>query len=262
MSEPTRLPRLYDEKEVGRLLERATELQREDPVRPNPSGGFSLQELEEIAAEAGIDPNHLRRAAMELDAARAETSGWARLLGDSPAISLRATVPGELPTDAFEMLIPVIQQTMHEHGQPSLLGHTLTWQAEVGQKERSIQVIVSSRAGETHIQAEEHLHRLAGAIFGGGGTGVGVGVGVGVGMPIGLNLLHSALFAAAFPIGVIGLTFVAAREIFRRIMRRRRRILGEVVDRLVAEVTRLVAESTLPGGDRARELPPGRGAAG
>ena len=57
MTDANNLPRLYDEKEVGKLLERATELQREDPVRAAASGGLSLSELEEIAAEAGIDPD-------------------------------------------------------------------------------------------------------------------------------------------------------------------------------------------------------------
>lgn len=67
MSEPTHLPRLYDEKEVTRLLKRATELQREEPVRAAGGGGLSL-----------------------------------------------------------------------EHGQPSLLGRSLTWQGETANKTRSL----------------------------------------------------------------------------------------------------------------------------
>ena len=67
MTTPSNLPRLYDEKEVGRLIKRATELQREEPMRAAVSGGLSLDELADIAAEAGIDPRYLRRAALEMD---------------------------------------------------------------------------------------------------------------------------------------------------------------------------------------------------
>jgi hypothetical protein len=256
MSEPKRPARLYGEKEVARMLKRATELQREDPVRPDPAEGLSLKELEEIAAEAGIDPRHLRRAAVELDTVRDQPSQWATLLGENPALSAGTVVAGELPQDAFELLIPIIQQTMREHGQPSLLGHTLTWQAEVGQKERSIQVMVASRDGQTTIQAEEHLHRLAGAIFGGGVGGGGTGVGVGFGLPLALNLLGSPLFAVAFPVGVTALAWMGAREIFRRIVRKRRKVLGELVARLAAEVARRVEETPLPEGGAPAGLPP------
>lgn len=257
MSDSPLPPRLYDEKEVNRLLKRATELQREEPSGVVHHGGLSLRDLEEIGQEAGIDARHLRRAAMELDSEAIDPSIWTRLLGDSPALSAQATVPGELPRDAFETLIPPIQQVMREHGQPSLLGHTLTWQAESGQNERSIQIVVSSRGGETHIRAEERLHRLAGAIFGGGVGGAGVGIGVGVGLNVGLEVLHSVLFSVAFPIGVLGLAFIGTREAFRRFTSRRRRILTEVVERLASEVSRLVGESTLEGGQRPPELPRG-----
>lgn len=66
MNEPSPPARLYDEKEMRRLLERATELQKEEGSTPVPGGGLSLAELEEIAGEAGIDPRYLRRAAAEL----------------------------------------------------------------------------------------------------------------------------------------------------------------------------------------------------
>jgi hypothetical protein len=258
MSEPTRLPRLYDEKEVARMLKRATELQREDPVRPNPAEGLSLRELEEIAAEAGIDPQHLRRAALEIDAVRDQPTRWTTLLGENPTVAAGAVVPGELVPEDFELLIPIIQQTMREHGQPSLLGRTLTWRAEVGQKERSIQVVVTSRDGETTLQAEERLQRLAGAIFGGGVAGGGSGIGVGFGLPLALNVLGSPLLAFAFPLGAMALGWMGAREIFRRIVRKRRKVLSELVARLSAEVTRLTAARALAADDdaEARRLPP------
>lgn len=75
------LPRRYDEKEIGRLLRRATELQTAEPTAPNP-GGMTLEELEEIAVEAGIDPNYLRRAALELESGASRQTFRERVVGD------------------------------------------------------------------------------------------------------------------------------------------------------------------------------------
>jgi hypothetical protein len=256
MSEPSRLPRLYDEKEVGKLLKRATELQREDPVRANPSGGFSLEELEEIAAEAGIDPQHLRRAAAELESG-GDPEGWEHLIGEKVTLVRQAVVPGELPEEGFERVLAAIQVVARDHGQPSLLGRTLTWQAETSQKTRSLQVVVSSRNGETHIRAEERLHRLATGIFAGSTWGFGVGLGVAVGTSFGLEVLGSALFAVAFPFGTVGLTLIAARQIYRAIVKRRRSILTRLVERVADEVAAAVAEASLERPAAAGELPPG-----
>ena len=43
---------------------------------------MSLQELEDIAAETGIDPTFLRRAAPEIDTGAIEVSTWGKLLGE------------------------------------------------------------------------------------------------------------------------------------------------------------------------------------
>jgi len=59
---------LYSEEEVARLIRRAVELEaeRNDKRGLNDSSGLSMQDLEKIAAESGIDPELMRRAADEL----------------------------------------------------------------------------------------------------------------------------------------------------------------------------------------------------
>jgi len=257
MADSPRLPRLYDEKEVGKILKRATDLQREDPVRANPAGGFSLEELEEIAAEAGIDPQHLRRAAAELDTGGSDVEGWEHLLGEKVTLVRQAVVPGELGEEGFERLVPAIQILASEHGQPSLLGRTLTWHSETQSKSRSLQIVVSVRGGETHIRGEERLHQMAAGLFAGTTAGFGVGVGLAVGMPVGLEVLGSALFAAAFPLGTIGLTLVAVRQIYRAVVRRRRSILARLVEGIAAEAAAAIAEAALAEPKPPLELPSG-----
>lgn len=257
MPDSGRLPRLYDEREVGKILERATELQRQEPARAAEGGGLSLEELEEIALEAGIDPRHLRQAAVELDTGEIDPSGWDRLVGAHTTLVFEATVPGELPQDDFEGVVSAIQQVAREHGQPSLLGRTLTWQAETPSKTRSIQVVVSARRGETYVRVEERLHQFASGLFAGTIAGVGGGVGLGVGLPIGLEVLGSAFFAAAFPLGIIGLSYLGAREIYRQVVKRRRAKLAELLDRITEAVRWSIEAGTPDEVEAPRELPPG-----
>jgi hypothetical protein len=257
MPDSGKLPRLYDEREVGKILERATELQRQEPARAAESGGLSLEELEEIALETGIDPRHLRRAAVELDSGEIDPSGWDRLVGDHTTLVYEATVPGELGRDDFEGVVSAIQQVAREHGQPSLLGRTLTWQAETPSKTRSLQVVVSARRGETHVRVEERLHQFAAGLFGGTLGGVGGGVGIGVGLPVGLEVLGSTLFAVAFPLGIFGLSYLGARAIYRQVVQRRRAKLVELLERITAAVEQSIAEKALDARMPPLELPHG-----
>jgi hypothetical protein len=256
MSDASNLPRRYDERQVAKILERATELQRQEPARAA-GGGLSLGELEEIAIEAGIDPHHLRRAALELDTGEIERSLGARLAGEQLTLAFERLVPGELPDDGFERCVSVIQQHSREHGQPGLLGRTLTWRAETASKARSIQVTVGVRRGETHVRVEERLHQLASGLITGTTVGGGVGVGVGVGLPLGLKVLGSVLFATAFPLGFAALTFVVAREIYRRVVRTRRAALLELLDAVVEEVEASIRDGTAEPGNGPLELPRG-----
>ncbi|MDP2959644.1 MAG: hypothetical protein Q8N53_24780 [Longimicrobiales bacterium] len=232
MTEPSNLPRLYDEKEVTSLLKRATSLQQEESYPAVQSGGLSLAELESIAAEAGIDPRYLRRAAAEMASGASEPGTWERVAGERFTLVQEAVVPGELPPEGFERVAAAIQMTAGENGQATLLGRTLTWQAETAGKSRTIQVMVSVRDGETHIRAQERLHQLATGTFVGSTFGVGTGAGIGFGL-FALNVFGSALLAFAFPAAAWAFSFMAAREIYGRIVRRRRAALAALVDAVV-----------------------------
>lgn len=88
---------------------------------------------------------------------------------------LRETlVTVELGDDGFERVASVIQTGTREHGQPSLLGRSLTWRAEPPNKTRIVQVRVTSRDGQTHVGLEENLYQLAGALFAGTVAPVGL----------------------------------------------------------------------------------------
>jgi hypothetical protein len=245
MPEAERPPRRYSDQEVKRLLDRATDLQRE----VGGAEGLTLRELEEIALEAGIDPQLLRRAATELESrSEGPSSRWSAVMGASPTILFERTVPAELSVPGLESIVVEIQRAAGVLGQPSLVGNTLTWRSRTPNNTRSLQIVVASRKGETYIRVEEELNQLAGSLFGGLMGGVGCGVGFGVGMGVGFGVLGSALFAFTFPAGAVAVSYLAARTAFSSTARARRQALQALVERLADAVTDMARER-LPDGD-------------
>lgn len=61
--------RVYSEQEVARLIRRAVELESEKSKagRPGSEKGLTIRDLEKIAADSGIDPELMHKAAEELD---------------------------------------------------------------------------------------------------------------------------------------------------------------------------------------------------
>ena len=60
------MARLYSDTEIAALLARAAERQQAAPA-DGPVSGLTLDEIERLAADAGLDPAHVRAAAADLD---------------------------------------------------------------------------------------------------------------------------------------------------------------------------------------------------
>jgi hypothetical protein len=144
----------------------------------------------------------------------------------------------------FERIVEAVNANSPEHGQPSLLGRTLVWRAETANKTRTIQLTVTSRDGSTHIKLEENLMQAAGGVFGGMAGGAGVGLGLGVGLPVGLEVLGSVAFAVAAPIGIAALSFIGARWIYRSMVKKRKREMTNVFDKVVQQARASIDEAT------------------
>jgi hypothetical protein len=65
--------KLYSEKEIGAILKRAAELSMSEAG--SNAGGLSLEELQQIGREAGIDPDLILKAASELQNYAPRASG-------------------------------------------------------------------------------------------------------------------------------------------------------------------------------------------
>lgn len=247
-----RLPaRKYGDKDVAQILKRATELQRAEPGATDPEG-LTLAELSEIAAEAGIDPTFLQRAAAEVSTRTPASSLAGKLAGAPMSVSVERVVPGELRPDQLDGIIPLIQQATDGQGTASAVGKTLTWSSRTDSNTSAQQVLVASRNGTTLIRVEEGFTGLARRLFGGIVGGVGVGGGVGFGGAI-AGIAGSAVLGFALPIAVIGGSYFAARSIFTRVVRSHEAAAVSLSDQ-IAEYVRVegnLTETTakLPGSD-------------
>src|SRR5512141_135024 len=238
---PPGAARRYSDREVQQLLQRAVEMAPSTPGAPA-AAGLTLQELEDIAREAGIDTANLRRAAAELDT-RGTGGGAGRLLAGAP---LRAaeerTLPFEVAPESFERLIPILQGA-DDAGQATVVGRTLSWQnGERSSNSRRVQLTVFVRGGQTTIRAEESFGALAGGVFGGFLGGFG-GAGIGLGLALLSTMAVPGVVAAAIPLGVVGATYAACRFGFGRVVRGRGQALGRLVQEVAEELADAATET-------------------
>jgi hypothetical protein len=236
MTPDSRSTRRYTDDEIRHLLKRASEIEQQGGLVPARVAGPTLEDLEAIASEAGINPEAVRKAAQELETGSPVVPSIGHrgsgFLGAPLSIELERVVKGEASTDVLESLVPLIQGAAEGLGHPSLMGRTLTWQSEDASKTRVLQISVRTTRSQTRIVVSERYGNLAGGLFGGIIGGVGGGVGLGVGFGVGLGALGSALFATVFPLGIITGSYLIARTAFKSTVQGRMRTLTRLIEDL------------------------------
>jgi hypothetical protein len=235
--------RRYSDSEVEEIVRRAADEQVAHPT----DEGMSLRTVEQIAADVGISPERVERAARKLAvrepvAPPTESGAGAFWLGSPTTIEWEHIVDGEVPESVYDEIVDEVQATLSAEGQVDTLGRSLTWRTTkpaLG-KRRAVQVRVTSRGGQTRIHIQEGLAELAWTTFptvwglGAGGVAVLFAFGESTGaLGLGLGSLLSA--------GWAGGMYALSRTIFRSMARRKRTDLKELSDRIAqigAEPTR------------------------
>jgi hypothetical protein len=231
--------RRFTDDEVRALLKRASELESAGAVDDVPGDGPTLEELEEIAAEADLSPAALRRAAVELETASPERSlapvRTGGLLGAPVSVQLQRVVRGEVSPPALERLLPLLKRASRGVGEPDHDGTKLTWKTRNPESTRTFQARVRTVEGETHLMVEEGYESTAWLIYGTVIGGVGGGVGLGLGLGVGLAMA-SVVFATLVPVLAFTGSYLLARNLYAWIVSRR----VEVLERLMDEMTALL----------------------
>lgn len=184
--------RHYSEKDVGALIQRATELQQE---RGHASErGLSLREIEHIADEMGIAPEHLRAAAMELDS-RLEPSRTFRLWGGPFRVDQQWTVDGTVTAAQWAHIVQELRRVTGSEGRTREVGLSREWTRAIKDLNYVIErTSVTLRPEDDQTTIEVRKHYKGGALMAYflsavvGGTVAGIGLDGG-GVPDLLNAL-------------------------------------------------------------------------
>lgn len=231
--------RVYTDEEIRALLRRATEI--EDPSRRSDEPGLSLQEVEQVARESGIDPEAIRRAAQELEL-QTQRSAQDRsfpFLGASPVIDRERIVPGNMALLDWDEAVGMCRRAFSGEGKSQYSGNTREWVLKELGSERA-RVVVSPRGDETSIRVIRDISDLAWAAHGGIAGGM-IGVTVILVFAVGLAL-PIALAASAASIAVL---YMMARVLFRYLAARQDGHTKNLLDEL---------ESLIPTPDPSQPL--------
>lgn len=234
--------RLYNNREIGALVQRATELQ-ESAARSD-ERGTSLEEVEQIASEIGIALEHLRAAASEMEDRR-EPEGAFTLWGGPFFLHQKRLVSGGLTDDQWEQIVMELRRLTGSAGTVSEIGQTREWTRVVKDMDFTIeqtQVAVRPRADQTVIEIRKQYRggaimayviavllsgATAGAVLDGGGLS---------------DLMNSAILIAS---GTGGLA--VARISIAGWTRRQRQQLKDLAARLHDSLQRSAASALAVG---------------
>lgn len=240
--------RHFGDDEVRRILQKAAELQERSHDYHSPSGkGLTLDELRQIASEAGIDPKFIDQAAAHPGVAgRASGGAWA---GGPVQWDVSGSVDGEIDDHDRERILHTVRSIMGQKGELEYVFGRMEWSVDAGVG--PVIIGISSRDGETDVSVsanksqEAQLFHLLGVPMGGllGGA-VMAGI-AGVAGP------------AAFPF--IGLASAACYGLSRVAWKARSRWWQDRVQEILDQVTSIVREvAVVPPAEGGRGgLPPG-----
>lgn len=186
--------RTFDEAEVARILEVAAKLHERDQVVPRPGRGLSLEDLREVAREAGIEPRFIDMAVSREDNPVKRSGIWG-LVGPSKW-QVTSEVPGELTDDDRRRLIPVLRSVMDDKGEVDEVLGRLEWRHN-GDELGPVAVGIGSVDGTTEIDVSANRTGEAGLVF-----GLGVPMGGLLGGSVITNLLPMLDADMTLPIAV------------------------------------------------------------
>jgi tRNA A-37 threonylcarbamoyl transferase component Bud32 len=236
----------YTDADLKRVIARAAELQAKYPTAEDVT--FSLGGIEQVGAQVGIPPGHVRNAMAELaprEAARGlppiprPEQAWSAPI----AVRVERTLAAELSDEVYEATVREIRRSMGMLGVVARVGRSLVWSSSpAAGMGRNVRIAVTPEGGRITVQLEETLPHIGGRIVGGfagfvAGGLLGSAAWLAIGAPqeaAGLATLIGLSFS-------IGGAFFVARSIRANTEMQRRRQLEALADRL---------EATLAGGEQ------------
>ncbi len=215
----------YTDEEVHAIFERAALRQEaareaEDASR----AGLSLEELQQIGAESGIDPTHVAAAAHALTFRSADAATErSTFLGMPTRLSTERILPGPISDEAWERIVPELRRIFKQDGLSGGVGRVREWTLRGDGKgsgsDRPAKVTLTPDGHGTHVSIEQTMKGSVGGMLGGTGSFLFVPILIMVlnllgeqDAPLGVALLFLAIFFAAFGAAWGGLRAYGRRQ--------------------------------------------------
>lgn len=217
-------PRFTDQ-QLALILKRAANLQA-----AGDESRHSLEEIRQIAAQVGIPPELVTRAASEVVEGRRPPGG---LLGPETSFFASSSIPMRVASSAFPELLSVMRRRVGSPGNTSEISGSLEWRGDT--RYSSLLVTVTPGEGETVVAVQGEYDRERNGIYAAllaAPIALGLVAAAGA-MESGRFLLALAIFAG---VGLLG--FGAARFFWTYLARAGRREVRELRDALVEQLTR------------------------
>jgi hypothetical protein len=210
MSRPLGDEPRYTDQELAVILKRAAELQ--DGAG---DARYSLAEVKQIAAEAGIAPEQVEAAAVALRRERLrEPAARSGYLGAPTRIRFERTIDGEVPSTAIPELIDIARRALALQGETREVLNTVEWCGRGGLGVTFL--TITRERGRTRIallSARDEGAALVSMTTGLGGVIAALGIGTAL---VGASVVAGPL--AAVPLALAGggvASWLAARTIWR-----------------------------------------------
>ena len=230
--------RRYTDEEVAGLLQRAADLDR-DSGPSTLAKGLSLTELRDIAAEAGIDPGMVTRAAAEIS--RGGTRPPTEVLfGGSGMVGRTAAFPGRMDREALGHLVEVVDAESPEQGTVGEALGSVRW-TSTG-RFLSRQVVLQPGDTESVVRVEERYAPRARAVI----HLLPLTYAAGAGLAAGAQLFSAGAAQASIAVGAAAAGFGVGRAIWSFLRSRSVRRVEALLGRLGDEIGHLDATGTDP----------------
>lgn len=216
--------RRFTEKQMAEIIRRAVEIQSGKAVAAE---GISEDELRTAAAELGIEPGAISAALSSVDVS--DASSRPNIWGGPTRTEIERVIEGTMTEDQWEETVADLRAALEEPGTVEQRGNTYEWSGTSGGLEYNT-ITVRQSGGTVRLKAVS--------------TGAGLGtLAYALGflpifMVVGFLVKAgpAAPVMAASIIAAILLMFLLARQLTSAAIRRRKRVINEVFDRMQARL--------------------------
>lgn len=238
------MARLYRDKEIRNILKRAAAMQEGEGE--SSAYGLSLEEIQQIAEESGIDPRHVATAIVELEQGDPGKRPF-HLLGAPIAMHVERVIEGDLTDEQWVEMVGEINRTLRLAGHSGQVGRMREWTFH--DRQEQVQVTATSRNGQTKIRIFRKSPTLAALMFA-LPLSIALQFAITVPMMLGLGMVTGWLMGLT----IMAATLAAGRFGHSNLARRKERKLGELLNRLVEIVGDPALEALPSLAQRAADL--------